>query len=170
MQDPVCAECYCGWCGRSTDLVNCKSCKTLFCMICIKRNIGTECLSEVQNASWQCCCCRPGLLQKLTLELEKAMVVERSIDSSSDSDSSSESDSDNSNADVDVALRYNAIKYQIAFSKLIVSASYFPLAYFLEKECFNGTFRRGIRAMIRIMVRALLQYSLTKAHVKREWF
>ncbi|EXB93143.1 Transcriptional regulator ATRX-like protein [Morus notabilis] len=99
VMDPDCAECYCGWCGRSTDLVNCKSCKMFFCMICIKGNIGTECLSEVQNASWQCCCCcRPGLLQKLTLELEKAMVVERSIDSSS------ESDSDNSDADVDVAL------------------------------------------------------------------
>ncbi|XP_062084347.1 protein CHROMATIN REMODELING 20 [Humulus lupulus] len=88
-----CTECYCGWCGRNIDLVNCKSCKNLFCMTCIKRNISAECLSEVQMSSWQCCCCRPGLLQKLTLELDRALGSGKTIVSSS------ESESDNSDAD-----------------------------------------------------------------------
>ncbi|PON55514.1 P-loop containing nucleoside triphosphate hydrolase [Parasponia andersonii] len=68
-------------------------------MICIKRNIGAECLSEVQTFSWQCCCCRPGLLQKLTLELDKAMGCGKTVVSSS------ESESDNSDGDhLDVSL------------------------------------------------------------------
>ncbi|XP_048324064.1 protein CHROMATIN REMODELING 20 isoform X2 [Ziziphus jujuba] len=98
MKDADCSECYCGWCGQSIDLVNCKSCKTLFCMACIKRNIGMECLTEVQTSGWHCCCCRPSLLQRLTLQLEKAMGFGGVVVSSSDSDS------DNSDTDIDVAI------------------------------------------------------------------
>lgn len=68
-------------------------------MACIKRNIGVECLSEDQTSGWQCCCCNPSLLQKLTLQLEKAMCcVEVDV-------SSSDSDSDNSDTDRDVSIR-----------------------------------------------------------------
>ncbi|KAF3452373.1 hypothetical protein FNV43_RR02806 [Rhamnella rubrinervis] len=99
VKDPDCSECYCRWCGQSIDLVSCKSCKSLLCMACIKRNFGMEFLSEVQISGWQCCCCCPSLLQKLTLELEKALDRVELIVSSSDSDS------DNSDTDMDVAIR-----------------------------------------------------------------
>ncbi|GMY20566.1 protein CHROMATIN REMODELING 20, partial [Fagus crenata] len=97
MKDPDCAECYCGWCGRGSDLVSCKSCRTLFCTTCIKRNIGVECLSEIRTLGWKCCCCRPSLLQRLSLQLEKAMGSGDLILSSSDTDS------DNSDTDANVA-------------------------------------------------------------------
>lgn len=103
MKDSDCAECYCGWCGGGSDLVSCKKCRTLFCTTCIKRNIGAECLSEIQTLGWKCCCCRPSLLQRLSLQLEKAMGSGILIVSSSDSDSdNSDSDSD-SDSDVNVA-------------------------------------------------------------------
>ncbi|XP_062144098.1 protein CHROMATIN REMODELING 20 isoform X2 [Alnus glutinosa] len=98
MQDPDCSECYCGWCGGSDDLVSCKSCKTLFCTTCIKRNIGGECLSEIQTSGWKCCCCQPSVLQGLSLQLEKAMGSGDLMVSSSDSDS------DNSDAGVNIAF------------------------------------------------------------------
>lgn len=95
VKDADCSECYCVWCGRSSDLVSCKSCKTLFCTTCVKRNISEACLSdEVQASCWQCCCCSPSLLKRLTSELEKAMGSENLIVSSSESDSEN-SDADN---------------------------------------------------------------------------
>ncbi|XP_062144100.1 protein CHROMATIN REMODELING 20 isoform X4 [Alnus glutinosa] len=98
VKDPDCSECYCGWCGGSDDLVSCKSCKTLFCTTCIKRNIGGECLSEIQTSGWKCCCCQPSVLQGLSLQLEKAMGSGDLMVSSSDSDS------DNSDAGVNIAF------------------------------------------------------------------
>jgi transcriptional regulator ATRX len=80
-------------------LVSCKSCKTLFCATCIKRNIGGEWLSEIQTSGWKCCCCQPSLLQGLLLQLEKAMGSGDLMVSSSDSDS------DNSDAGVNIAFR-----------------------------------------------------------------
>lgn len=64
-----------------------------------------ECLTEVQTSGWHCCCCRPSLLQRLTLQLEKAMGFGGVVVSSSDSDS------DNSDTDIDVAIRYIYIQY-----------------------------------------------------------
>ncbi|KAL5768111.1 hypothetical protein ACOSQ2_014894 [Xanthoceras sorbifolium] len=98
VKDADCSECYCGWCGQSSDLVSCNSCKTLFCSTCVKRNLGEAYLSESQGSCWQCCCCSPSLLQRLTLELEKAMGSEDVIVSSS------ESDSENSDAENNLAL------------------------------------------------------------------
>ncbi|GAV83009.1 SNF2_N domain-containing protein/Helicase_C domain-containing protein [Cephalotus follicularis] len=91
-RDPDCSECYCGWCGRDTDLLGCKSCETLYCTICIKRNIGEKCLLEVQDSGWTCCYCSPNLLQSLTLELEKAMESGDLLVSSSDSSEYSDED------------------------------------------------------------------------------
>ncbi|KAK1581796.1 hypothetical protein Q3G72_009099 [Acer saccharum] len=93
-KDADCSECYCGWCGQSSDLVSCKSCKTLFCSTCVKSNLGEAYLSEAQASCWQCCCCSPSLLQRLKLELEKAMGSEDVIVSSSESDSEN-SDAEN---------------------------------------------------------------------------
>ncbi|KAK4799952.1 hypothetical protein SAY86_025317 [Trapa natans] len=87
VKDPDCLECYCGWCGQSSDLVSCKSCKQLFCSSCIKRNLGEEILSKVQASGWQCCGCSPSVLQRLTLELDEAMKSNTVEVSSSDSDS-----------------------------------------------------------------------------------
>ncbi|BBH06757.1 P-loop containing nucleoside triphosphate hydrolases superfamily protein [Prunus dulcis] len=98
LKDPDCCECYCGWCGQSKDLVSCKSCKTLFCTTCIKRNIGEECLSEAQTCGWRCCFCCPSLIQTLMLQLEKAIGSGDMVVSSSDSDS------DDSDAELDVAI------------------------------------------------------------------
>lgn len=100
VQDPDCSVCYCGWCGQSNDLLSCKSCTTLFCTTCVKRNIGEECLSKAQTYGWQCCSCCPSLLQTLTLQFEEAMGSGDLIVSSSDSDS------DDSDADMDVSIRY----------------------------------------------------------------
>ncbi|KAJ4837536.1 hypothetical protein Tsubulata_045657 [Turnera subulata] len=102
LKDPDCSECYCGWCGRSTDLANCKSCKMLFCASCIRKNIGEECLSNVQTSGWQCCCCSPSLIERLSLELEKAVRSKDQIATSSESDSG---DSDDSDADNNVRAR-----------------------------------------------------------------
>uniref|UniRef100_A0A5B7C3W7 ATP-dependent helicase ATRX n=1 Tax=Davidia involucrata TaxID=16924 RepID=A0A5B7C3W7_DAVIN len=98
VKDPDCSECYCGWCGRNSDLVSCRSCKTLFCTTCIKRNFGEECLLEVQISGWQCCCCSPSILKRLTSKLEKAIESRSLIVSSSDTDS------DTSDADINVAV------------------------------------------------------------------
>lgn len=103
VQDPDCSVCYCGWCGQSNELLSCKSCTTLFCTTCVKRNIGEECLSKAQTYGWQCCSCCPSLLQTLTLQFEEAVGSGDLIVSSSDSDSD---DSDDSDADMDVAIRY----------------------------------------------------------------
>lgn len=94
VKEPDCSECYCGWCGRNADLVSCKSCKTLFCISCIRRNLGVECLLKAQSSGWHCCCCRPSLLQSLTMQLEEVLGSEDLTGSSSDSDS------DNPHADI----------------------------------------------------------------------
>ncbi|XP_044499237.1 protein CHROMATIN REMODELING 20-like isoform X2 [Mangifera indica] len=93
VKDADCSECFCGWCGQSSDLISCKSCKVLFCTTCVKRNISEACLSEIQASSWHCCCCSPSLLKRLNLEFEKA------IGSGDLTVSSSESDSESSDAD-----------------------------------------------------------------------
>ncbi|KAI3725381.1 hypothetical protein L1987_65168 [Smallanthus sonchifolius] len=90
--DPDCAECFCGWCGRSGDLLSCRSCKNLFCTSCIKKNLGEECLLKARDLGWQCCCCSPSILQPLTLQLEKAFTSRSESSSSSDSDSESSDD------------------------------------------------------------------------------
>ncbi|XP_022742818.1 protein CHROMATIN REMODELING 20 isoform X3 [Durio zibethinus] len=97
-QDTDCSECYCGWCGQSNDLVSCKSCKTLFCTKCIRRNIGEEFMLDVLASGWQCCCCLPSLLQKLTSELVRAMGSQDTIVSSSDSES------ENSDTNINTAI------------------------------------------------------------------
>jgi transcriptional regulator ATRX len=101
LQDPDCSECYCGWCGKNNDLVSCRSCRTLFCTACIKRNIGEEYLYKVPVSGWQCCCCSPSLLQRLTSQLEKAMGSGDIMVSSSDSDS------DSSDTNDGVTIRYS---------------------------------------------------------------
>ncbi|PKI39095.1 hypothetical protein CRG98_040519, partial [Punica granatum] len=99
VQDSECSECYCGWCGRSSELVNCKSCNQLFCTTCIERNLGEEFLSKVQTFGWQCCCCTPSVLKSLTLELDEAMRSEFAELSSSGSDS------DTSDSGIDAETR-----------------------------------------------------------------
>ncbi|XP_074311682.1 protein CHROMATIN REMODELING 20 isoform X2 [Silene latifolia] len=86
MKDIDCTECYCGWCGRNEDLVNCISCQLHFCKSCIKRNLGEGCLSEAKPYEWRCCCCSADRLQQLTLDLEEAIGSKDSTSSSSDSD------------------------------------------------------------------------------------
>ncbi|KAK3043158.1 hypothetical protein RJ639_000047 [Escallonia herrerae] len=90
-----CYECYCGWCGRTNDLVSCRSCRTLFCSMCIKRNFGEEFLLEVQASGWKCCCCTPSILKRLTSQLQEAIVESKGL-LGSDLDS----DSDDSDGDV----------------------------------------------------------------------
>ncbi|KAK9078052.1 hypothetical protein SSX86_002109 [Deinandra increscens subsp. villosa] len=90
--DPDCAECFCGWCGRSGELLSCRSCKNLFCTLCIKKNLGEECLLKARDVGWQCCCCSPSILQALTLQLEKAFTSRSESSSSSDSDSDDSDD------------------------------------------------------------------------------
>lgn len=98
MKDSECSECYCGWCGQSNDLLSCESCKTLFCTKCVRKNIGEKYLLEVQASGWQCCCCSPTILQKLTSDLERAMG------SSDTTVSSSDSESENSDADISTSV------------------------------------------------------------------
>lgn len=86
LQDTDCTECYCGWCGRSSDSLSCRSCKTLFCASCIKRNFGEEYLSKVQASGWNCFCCSPSILHKMKLALDEAMKSGVSVVSSSDSE------------------------------------------------------------------------------------
>ncbi|KAJ8558565.1 hypothetical protein K7X08_035744 [Anisodus acutangulus] len=94
MQDVDCSECYCRWCGRCSDLLSCKSCKSLFCSVCIRRNLGEEILLGIKTSGWQCCCCSPSILHPLVSVLEKIMESQGLVDSSTDTDS------DNSDADV----------------------------------------------------------------------
>ncbi|KAG9447661.1 hypothetical protein H6P81_013789 [Aristolochia fimbriata] len=97
-KDPDCSECYCGWCGRSNDLISCKSCKILFCTMCMKRNFGEKHLSEVKASGWNCCCCSPASLHELMCACHKALEAAGQVSSSSDSDS------DFSDPDIDVRI------------------------------------------------------------------
>ncbi|XP_060186744.1 protein CHROMATIN REMODELING 20 isoform X2 [Lycium barbarum] len=97
MQDVDCSECYCRWCGRCSDLLSCKSCKRLFCSVCIRRNLGEEILLGIKTSGWQCCCCSPSILHPLVSVLEKIMESQGLVDSSTDTDSDN---SDASDADV----------------------------------------------------------------------
>ncbi|KAK7278207.1 hypothetical protein RJT34_23232 [Clitoria ternatea] len=93
----------CTWCGGSSELVSCKSCKTLFCIKCLKKNLGVELAADAQATSWHCCCCRPSLLQRLSFQLEKAMGS-ADVVSSSGSDSDNSDDSDDSDSEVNVTV------------------------------------------------------------------
>ncbi|CAN8294962.1 unnamed protein product [Cochlearia groenlandica] len=95
-------ERHCEWCGHIADLINCRSCERLFCESCIKRNFGEEYLFEAQSSGWDCCCCCPMPLQRLTMQLEKAMGDKKLTESSSCS--SSDNDSADTDADVNVAV------------------------------------------------------------------
>ncbi|PIA40011.1 hypothetical protein AQUCO_02500020v1 [Aquilegia coerulea] len=97
-KDPDCSECYCGWCGKSNDLISCKKCKVLFCSTCIKRNSGEALLLEFQASGWHCFCCSPSLLERLSVECEKALAAKGYVISSS------ESDSDLSGADINGSI------------------------------------------------------------------
>lgn len=99
VKDTDCSECYCGWCGRSSDLLRCRSCKMLFCASCIERNFGEEYLSKVQASGWNCFCCSPSILHKMKLALDEAMKSGVSAVSSSDTDS------DTSDSDVNIPIR-----------------------------------------------------------------
>ncbi|KAG5611116.1 hypothetical protein H5410_022397 [Solanum commersonii] len=94
MQDVDCSECYCRWCGRCSDLLSCKSCKRLFCSVCIRRNLGEEILSGIKTSGWQCCCCSPSILHPLVSVLEKIMESQGLVDSNTDTDSDNSDASD----------------------------------------------------------------------------
>ncbi|CAM8891643.1 unnamed protein product [Rhodiola kirilowii] len=108
-KDPDSSVCYCRWCGRNSDLLCCKSCKKLFCTMCIKRNFGEDFLAKVQQFGWECCCCTPTLLEPLTKLLKKAIhsgdIIESTSSSSSNSSSSSDSESDKSDKETRAAVR-----------------------------------------------------------------
>ncbi|KAI4303028.1 hypothetical protein MLD38_038709 [Melastoma candidum] len=89
-----CLDCYCGWCGHGNDLVSCRSCKMLFCASCIERNFGKEYISEVQASGWQCCCCLPSMLDRMSSQLENALVTDNS-----------DTDSGTSESDTDISMR-----------------------------------------------------------------
>ncbi|KAI6692769.1 hypothetical protein NL676_020479 [Syzygium grande] len=73
VKDADCSECYCGWCGGSSDLLSCRACKTLFCASCIKRNYGEVYLSKVQASGWNCFSCSLSVLHTPKLALDEAM-------------------------------------------------------------------------------------------------
>ncbi|CAL0316620.1 unnamed protein product [Lupinus luteus] len=94
-----CSECYCAWCGGINELVICKLCKILFCTSCIKKNLGVDFLDEeAQATGWDCCCCRPNVLQQLSLQLQRATGSADVLVSSSGSDS------DNSDAGINATI------------------------------------------------------------------
>lgn len=97
-EDLDCCECYCGWCGQSSDLKSCRSCKNLFCAGCIKRNLGEKILLQVQKTGWQCCCCIPSMLQDVISQSEKV------VESDGLTDSSSDTDSGDSAANIDIGI------------------------------------------------------------------
>ncbi|XP_020598505.1 protein CHROMATIN REMODELING 20 isoform X2 [Phalaenopsis equestris] len=86
---------FCAWCGKCDDLVNCNTCKMLFCETCISRNFGKENLSEAKANNWSCYCCLPILLHRLITDCDKALGVLPT--------SSSDSDSTFSDAGIDVS-------------------------------------------------------------------
>ncbi|CAJ1976268.1 unnamed protein product [Sphenostylis stenocarpa] len=105
-----CSEGYCTWCGGNNELVSCKLCNILFCTKCLKKNLGVELVPGDQASSRHCCCCHPNLLQRLSLQLEKAVgsanvIVSSSSSDSDDSDNSDNSDdSDDSDAQINVTM------------------------------------------------------------------
>lgn len=72
LQDPDLGV-YCRWCGKCDDLIRCKSCKMLFCAMCIARNFGETRFLDVETNGWDCCCCSPVLLHQFISECEKAL-------------------------------------------------------------------------------------------------
>ncbi|KAH0433769.1 hypothetical protein IEQ34_026952 [Dendrobium chrysotoxum] len=76
---------FCAWCGKCDGLVNCNTCKMLFCEECISRNFGKEYLSEAKDTDWRCYCCLPILLHRFIIECDKALGVLPATSSDSDS-------------------------------------------------------------------------------------
>ncbi|KAJ0967213.1 hypothetical protein J5N97_024130 [Dioscorea zingiberensis] len=88
---------YCSWCGKDRDLIGCNSCKSLFCGICIARNLGVELLLKAKSG-WKCCSCSPTLLDNLISECEEVIQGQKT--------SSSESGSEVSDAEIDIQLSH----------------------------------------------------------------
>lgn len=137
VQDVDCSECYCRWCGRCSDLLSCKSCKRLFCSVCIRRNLGEEILTGIKTSGWQCCCCSPSILLPLVSVLEKIMESQGLVDSNTDTDS------DNSDADINEHKRYTM--YLIIMSMCIpTSLSCISLEFALIL-CIFAWLRKSIK-------------------------
>ena len=61
---------YCGWCAQGGELICCtlEDCPNAFCIKCIKRNLGRNSFSRIQdNDNWKCFECKPKQLRDLRL-------------------------------------------------------------------------------------------------------
>lgn len=60
----------CGWCAQGGDLLCCsiENCPNSFCTKCIKRNLGRQKVSEIEDSDdWKCFECEPQQVKQLRL-------------------------------------------------------------------------------------------------------
>ena len=74
LQDSIAAESFCGWCGKSCNLVKCALCPLFFCVTCINQTLDEKSMHGSEISNWKCFCCSPSQLTVFVMDCERALT------------------------------------------------------------------------------------------------